>query len=156
MDRPPKKQSSPGVRLQSVAVAALGLMTVGCSPILDDGIERERMIATIEHYGDPVVVELPDSVDAGEAFAVHVRTYGGGCIEMGDTEVEIAGLWAVVTPYDIEVTYPEGYVCTAVLAFYDHIGNVQFDQSGPAIVDVKGRKKPENVLISVERPVFVR
>ena len=156
--------------MQSVAVAALGLMTVGCSPILDDGIERERMIATlddgierermiatIESYGDPVVIELPDTVASGEGFAVHVRTYGPDCGEEGDTEVEIGGLRAIVTPYDIEVTHlPKGVVCAGALILYDHIGNVRFDQSGPAIVEVRGRRKPENVVISVERPVFVR
>jgi hypothetical protein len=66
-------------------------------------------------------------------------------------------LLASVTPYDIEVTHlPENHVCADFLAFYYHVGLVRFTQAGSALVEVKGRRKPENELFAVERPVYVR
>lgn len=133
------------------AVLACGFITG------EQNVERERMIGTIEFYDDSVRIQLPDTVQKGVTFPVRVRTYGGGCIDRGDTEVVLNGLAAQVTPYDIEITHlPPGYACTAELRFYEHVGHVRFDRSGRATVIVRGRKKPEKIIISVERTVEVQ
>jgi hypothetical protein len=147
--------------MKRLLISCLGCLVLACGFITgeeeEEEITRERLIGTIEFYSDPVRIQLPGTVLRGVTFDVTVRTYGGGCIDKGDTEVEVNGLAAQVTPYDIEVTHmPAGSVCTADLRFYEHIGEVRFDQSGTATVVVRGRKKPQDVIISVERAVNVR
>lgn len=134
----------------ALLVAACGLVTGG------DGIVRERLIATIEFYGDPIRIELPATVRAGVAFQVKVRTYGGGCIDQGDTEVRVTGMTARVTPYDLEVTrLPPDYACTSDLRVYEHVAEVRFATPGTGTVIVTGLRKPENEVISVTRTVDV-
>ncbi len=144
--------------MKRLLVGCLGCTVLACSSITgEEDIERERMIGTIEFYSDPVRIQLPDTVQRGVTFPVRVRTYGGGCIDEGDTEVKVNGLAAQVTPYDIEVTHlPPGYACTADLRLYEHVGQVRFDQPGTATLIVRGRKKPEKTIISVERTVEVQ
>lgn len=142
---------------RAASVALMVACIVGCDAPLDADIERQRVIATIEDLGMPVMVELPDTVVAGELFEVHVHTYGGGCVDKGDTEVEVLGPVASVTPYDIEVTrLPENHYCPDILLIYDHVGLVRLTQGGPAMVEVRGRRRPGNEVFTVERPVYVR
>jgi hypothetical protein len=129
----------------------LGLVVLGCSSLTGPG--RERVIGTLEHHGDSVVVSVPDTVAAGEAFTVAVRTYGGGCMEKGDTEVEVRGLRATVTPYDIRV---EADVCTAILKLFEHTATLHFEGAGTAEVVMRGRKEPEGEILTVGRTVVVR
>lgn len=61
----------------------------------------ERVFGTIEFYSDPVRVVVPSSVQQGQLFVVTVVTYGGGCIEKGETDVEVEALQAEIRPYDL-------------------------------------------------------
>ena len=132
----------------------LALAAAGCASLLLPE-EKERVIATISHYGDPARVEVPDVVTRGVAFEVAVTTYGGGCILQGDTEVAVQGASAVVTPYDIELRPLEGG-CTDDLRFYKHVGSVRFDSPGQAEVTVRGVRKPEGEVITVRKTVTVQ
>ncbi len=46
--------------------------------------------ATIQSYHDPVVIEVPASVQRGEKFQVRVRSYGDGCTSFGRTDVSLS------------------------------------------------------------------
>jgi len=49
-----------------------------CNGIL--GPEDKSRVGTIVFFGDPVVIEVPDTVQVGVSFEVSVQTYGGGCL----------------------------------------------------------------------------
>lgn len=135
-------------------VVLLALAAAGCSPLLLED-EEERVVATISHYGDPARVEIPDAVTRGVAFDVAVTSYGGGCVSQGDTEVEVQGSSAVVTPYDIELR-PRNGACTDDLRLYRHVAQVRFDTPGQAVVTVRGFRKPEGNVITVHKTVAVQ
>ncbi|MCK5651658.1 MAG: hypothetical protein KAJ42_09790, partial [Gemmatimonadetes bacterium] len=63
------------IRLLSILVS-LPLLTA-CDGIL--GLGEDKRVGVIAFYSDPVVITVPDSVQAGVSFEVSVLTYGGGC-----------------------------------------------------------------------------
>lgn len=131
-------------------------VTTSCSVLADPQVIRSPMIATIDFYNDPIVVHTPDSVRVGNVFPVTVRSYGGGCITQGHTDVTINGLGAVVTPYDTVVTRaPENYACTMELRHYEHVAHLAFDRPGSAAIRFQGRREPGGTIISVSRTVVV-
>ncbi|HEX8691123.1 MAG TPA: hypothetical protein VF746_01680 [Longimicrobium sp.] len=132
----------------------LALAGAGCSALLFAD-EEERVIATISHYGDGVKAEIPDVATRGVAFDVTVTSYGGGCVLEGDTEVEVQGSTAVVTPYDVELR-PRNGACTDDLRFYRHAARVRFDTPGQATVTVRGVRKPEGDVVTVQKTVTVQ
>ena len=76
--------------------------------------------------------QIPETAIAGVPFPVTVWTMGGGCHEGGDTEVDIDGLTAEVTPYDyLETRFG---VCTDILLRFEHKATVRFDAPGPGEV----------------------
>jgi len=86
------------------------------------------------------------------SFDVAVRTYGGGCVDQGDTEVTISGADAEVRPFDIFVTRaPDNYVCTDILKLFTHRATLRFTQAGPATVRIRGRNEPGGEIIIIER-----
>lgn len=99
------------------------------------------------------MVQIPDTVAAGEAFTATVRTYGGGCNKKGDTKVEVNDLHATVTPFDVRI---ESNVCTDILKVFQHTATLRFEKAGTAGVVVQGRKQPGNQVVTVKRTVVVR
>jgi hypothetical protein len=140
------------------APLAVALLTgVGCRLSTDNEIRRERQTAVIEYYGDPIVIHVPETVAVGSEFEVTVRTYGGGCIDEGDTEVSVVGRSASVRPYDHFVTHlPPNYACTSDLKLYMHRALLRFDERGVATVAVHGRVRPGDSAIVVLRSVNVQ
>ena len=149
-----------------VALVAPGSLT-GCSSttgndimsgeIPGDDVQRERQPAWIRFYQDPMLVEVPNVASRGVDFEVTVRTFGGGCIAQGDTEVTIAATIAEVRPFDVFVTHlPPNYACTSELRHYLHRATLRFMAPGLATVRVRGRAHPGNDMIVVEQPVLVR
>ena len=135
-------------------VAGVLLLVLGLS-----ACERwERVIGTLEHYGDTAQVVVPDTVARGAAFPVRVTTYGGGCIRKGSVETDIEGLRAMVTPYNerIRSGWPVRIDCTDDLAFYTHTATLRFTRAGVATVVIQGLRKPEHDTITVTRTVVIR
>ena len=119
---------------------------------------RERVVATIASNVEVVQITVPTTVQRGVPFEVEVLTYGGGCIDQGETEVEVQGLNASVTPYDYLVTPPPGVVCTLIFEYYPHRANLQFDTSGTAEIVFHGQSEnlSEKTAITETRTVVVR
>jgi hypothetical protein len=145
----------------SIRLLAVLLMTcvAGCDFLLGDDelpvLARQRGV--VEYYGDSVAVETPASVIRDQPFEVSLRTYGGGCIRQGDTEVRLQGLVATLEPYDsFLVKAPARYACTSDLRLFSHKVLLTFEQSGNATVQVLGRREPGGAVITVTRTVTVQ
>jgi hypothetical protein len=111
----------------------------------------------IQFYQDPMLIEVPSVVSRGVDFEVAVRTFGGGCVTQGDTEVSIAGRTAEVRPFDIFVTrLPPNGACTNELRYFPHRATLRFAEAGTAVVHIRGRAQPGDDVIVVERLVQVR
>lgn len=117
----------------------------------------ELQIGVIEHYSNPVRVEVPETVQRNQDFTVRVITYGGGCKAMGSTDVKIEGRSARIAPYDWEVTrMAPGKACTDDLVRYAHTATLHFSDVGTAQVGIRGRRKPSGDLILATFPVRIR
>jgi hypothetical protein len=93
---------------------------------------RERVVGTIVLDGDPTQLELPTEVVQGQPFTVEIVTYGGGCRKQG--EIEVKGLPAEVTPYNCQVTLPDGVECTLKIVSHTHTATLSFEETGTAEV----------------------
>ena len=151
---------SPVASLALIAAAACGSPTdVGLltGPGVGDEIRTERQLAWIRFYRDPMHVAIPNVVTRGVDFEVAVRTFGGGCIGQGDTEVAVTGRTAEVRPFDLFVTQlPQNAACTMELRYYLHRATVRFNESGVAKVRIRGRAHPGNDVVVIEEAVVVR
>jgi hypothetical protein len=150
----------PPATLKATATAAAlfaGALLACQTTITTDGepgtFEVRR--GTIWFYGDPVTIEVADSVAAGAPLRVVVRTYGGGCVFQGYTRAVVTGLQATVEPYDSVYAPGENEACTAELRHYLHETSVTFDAAGAATIRVTGRREPEGSTITQERSITV-
>lgn len=120
----------------------------------------ERVFGTIEFYSDPVRVVVPSSVQQGQPFVVTVVTYGGGCIEKGETDVEVEALQAEIRPYDYDISpaLPTNGGCTDELNLYEHTATLSFEETGTADIIFHGQKEDASGVTqtSVTRTLEVR
>jgi hypothetical protein len=120
-------------------------------------VEYEVRRGTLEYYGFPADVTVPDTVPVNTPAPIVVKTYGGGCIfAKASEEVSVEGLLAVVEPYD---SVRVATVCRANLRTFSHTADVQFDQQGTATVRVVGLFVSEyggiESVMTVERTIVV-
>ncbi len=76
-------------------------------------------------------------------FTVSIVTLGGGCTRAGDTDVDVTGSTAIITPYDYSTAKVDGGsddICLTYGELYDHIVQVTFDATGARAVVVRSRK----------------
>lgn len=106
----------------------------------------------IAFYDDPVMVQAPDTVEAGTTFGVTVRTYGDGCVTRGEIRVEQDGPIAIVRPYDV---HSGASVCTQELRMFDHRATISVDEPGTAEIRVHGRELPADSAMVITRSVVV-
>lgn len=125
-------------------------LAAGCAGMLES--EENRRPGVIAFYDNPIVVQAPDAVEAGAAFEVTVRTYGGGCVTQGPTEVEHDARAVVVRPYDV---HSGASVCTDELRMFDHRATVSVEEPGVAEIRVHGTELPADSAVVVTRSVVV-
>ena len=127
-----------------------------CNIVNPDRKRSEREAAYLRYAGLSELLVAPDTVTAGTTFDVSVRTYGGGCVDPGDTEI-VVGRVVELRPFDIFTTHlPRGYACPAILATYTHTVSLRIDQTGATTLRAIGRAGPGDTAAIVERTVFVR
>lgn len=138
--------------------AGLALLLPGCSDLFTGPHDVAR-IGIVDHFGESEgVIEAPDTVAAGAAFTVLVRTYGGGCTSKGATEVEdtVEG-GVLVTPVDVTREGPD-VLCPAVLKRLTHEATVTFEAAGERTITVRGRRvargEPDEIVL-IDRAVDV-
>lgn len=117
------------------------------------GPEQRREIGTVFPEGPGNVLTVPATASAGEPFTVTITTAGSSsCHVRSETEVEIEGDTAVITPYD---TFELGN-CTADLEAFDHEVSVTFDDAGAATVIARVRQGSPAEMTELVRTVEVR
>ena len=94
-----------------------------------------------------VQVTLPDTIAAGRAAHVTIRTYGGGCLirdpqRGGKTFVNVKGREAVIVPWDRFSLGPRSptvnWNCADVLTYWTRDVPVVFHERGTATVTIRG------------------
>lgn len=146
--------------IRPIAAAALAAALAACtgSPVGEDPEERRVGILRLYQTDPPGALVAPDTVRAGVDFQVAATTLGGGCERAGETETQVSGGVAVVTPYD----YTEfGADCPDILRHLPHTATLRFPAPGEAVVRLRGRRvgpdtPREGVPHTVERRVVVR
>jgi hypothetical protein len=112
------------------------LAIAGCDLIT--GVHEDRTVGWIG-YPDDLAIEIPEAVQAGEAFTVTVRTLGpDGCWRRHRTDVVVSGLTATVTPIDADVRR-RGTGCTDAIVDIIHEATLRFEEAGTAGVEIRGR-----------------
>ncbi|WP_419948957.1 hypothetical protein [Candidatus Palauibacter sp.] len=117
-----------------IAVAAAGLF-IACGDPFGPG--NDEVVAALMTDGEPgPQVFLPDTVRAGQPFAVAITTYHICRLEEGRTAVDIDGLHAMVVPYN-RFLGPSP-TCADFIAIRERAVEMQFDERGPGTVTVIG------------------
>ena len=154
----------PRPRLSVLSVLLLAACTAPSggtpAPALGDGTAdgdgpSERVFGTIEYYGDPFRVTVPATAEVGRPFEVTVMTYGGSCLEKGETTVRTEGLRAEIRPYDYDTTPVTG-ACPDDLQFHNHTASITFAEVGEAEVVFYGLKKDGTTTVNVSHTRAVR
>lgn len=133
-----------------LSILLLSGFLAGCWAVV--GPDEERRLGVIAFHGDPVVVGVPETAEAGAPFDVTIRTYGGGCISKGDTEVTVRGLVVDVVPYDVHSGHN---VCTSELRQFEHRATVTLTNPGIAQVRFRGQSVPADTSLVVIREVVI-
>lgn len=140
--------------------AALPAIAAACAAGPAENVAEERRIGIVRLYETTAAAPLvaPDTVEAGVDFPVTVTTLGGGCERGGETESEVRGGVATVTPYDYTHLHA---ACPDILRTFVHTASVRFTVPGEATVRAQGRRvgidtPRAGVLATVEKRVVVR
>lgn len=128
--------------MRRLALPVLATLLVACSSSPTEPHET-RVVGAVWFYQQPVVLEVPDTVDAGVPFFVRVHTYGGGCERMGETEAYVDASSAVVFPFDYTRRGAD-VGCEDLLKTFVHETSVTFTERGLGRVEVHGRAFPED------------
>ena len=136
------------------AICMIVALTQLASCDLNSGPDRVRVLGSIAGYNDddPQITLDPD----GRNVTVAVTTYGSGCHTLGETEVEISGLEAKITPFDY--TAAAGTGCDRMLRSFVHSVTLSFASEGTARIQVRGidnRGSAGDTLV-IERAVELR
>lgn len=129
----------------------LAVGSAGCADVFGpDGQER---LGRLSYYDLGASVQAPDSVTVGVPFDVAVRTYAGGCIGFGRTQVEYSSGTVDIRPWDVDSGGP---VCTDDISVLEHTAEVIVDAPGTWLIRVHGRQVPPDSVIVIERSVHAR
>jgi len=143
--------------VRATTLLLLVVAVSACNIVNPDRKRTEREAAYLRYAGFSELLVAPDTVTAGTPFDVSVRTFGGGCVDQGDTEVAVVGRVVELRPFDIFTTHlPQGYACPAILALYTHTVSLRIDQAGTATLRAIGRASPGDTAATIERTLFVR
>lgn len=142
------------MRSSLLALLLATLALAACESVTSSEPERRLRIGTIEFYDEPVTIETPETVAAGAEFEVLVRTFGGGCVEMGPTRVEPITGGARIVPIDSEL-FGENVVCTDQLKIFEHRARLSFDEPGTTLIVVRGGSEPSGAVVEFEREIEV-
>jgi hypothetical protein len=146
---------SPGDAGRWLWLAAWTAVILGCDPGAPT-IERLPGILQVMP-SDTVRVEVPDTLNVGVDEVVAVMTLGGGCSQLGDTEVESMSQRAVIRPYDYRYyELPPGIACTQEVTWYRHEAILTFTVPGSVTIEILGIALPADTLVTVRRFAIVR
>ncbi len=145
-------------RLPAAGALAVVLAACAASPGEQEPEDRRVGILRLYQTEPPAALVAPDTVRAGVDFQVSATTLGGGCERAGETEVDVQGGVATMTPYDYTARSAS---CTDILRYLPHTVVLRFATPGEAVVRLLGRRvgpdTPQSGMrITVEKRVVVR
>jgi hypothetical protein len=136
------------IRLIAGCLPVLGL--AACSALF--GPNHALRLGVLEPPAAPLVT-VPDTVAVSTDFDVSVRTSGGGCNDIGTTEVTMVDdRTAEVRPWDY--VQLNAKVCSAIYKIFNHHATLRFAKTGIATVRVIGQSGDSTAAIT--RTVVVR
>jgi hypothetical protein len=138
-------------RVRKALIAALAASACGIAEPIED-----RLIGIVAEEEGVPVVSVPQQVAATEEFEVTVRTRGGACVRKGETEVELAGDTAKITPYDHYQIPRPGIGCLPTAETFQHTVIVTFVDPGEAVVVVRVREPESDEVTELQYLVSVR
>jgi hypothetical protein len=100
-------------------------------------------------------IEIPTKVSVGAPFQATIYSYGDGCVSKGETEIDVKGLRALVTPYDYGVPPGRPVACLSILNLHSHDVTLRFDRQGLGWVTFRGQRQPSGEMIDVTSLVVV-
>lgn len=124
-----------GSGLLQLALVTFLACSLGACDLLTES--EDRILAPIGHRNGSPDIVLPDTVNKGQDFTVSIGTYSVGCGRHGGTDVHIAHLRAIISPY-LLVPSEEGTLCPAEFVEFDHQATVAFGTTGVATIVVRG------------------
>ncbi len=116
----------------------------------------ERVFGTITYYNQPVDITLPSEAVHGEPFTLSILTYGDGCLEQGETDVQLEARRAEIRPYDYNTT--PGRPCEDIVRAFEHQATVTFAEVGEVEIVFYGQRVSEDGVTntSVTRTLTVK
>lgn len=147
------RRGAPVRRRRASAAALFAVALAGCG--VSEPIE-DRLVGIVDEEAEGVpAVSVPEQVGVAEAFEVTVRTVGGACVRKGDTEVEVDGDTATITPYDHFAVPRPGLGCIPTAETFQHTAELTFTSGGDAWVVVRVRERAEAEATELRYPVRV-
>jgi hypothetical protein len=102
------------------------------------GVIEDRQVGRLG-YPDYLAISVQDSAVVGQPLGITVRTLGSdGCWRGDGTDMEVSGLTATITPYDVD-RETRGTACTQMLVEITHTANLTFGLPGEAHISIRGR-----------------
>lgn len=138
--------------MRAVFPAAALLVAACYSPV---GVRVEEVVGVVSFFGEPMGIEVPDTVSVDAPFSVAVTTYGGGCEQIGPTEVTVEDRDALVVPFDSTTVGPN-VICTDQLKSFRHEALLTLHTAGAATVTIRGRVEPGGQTQDFPRAVWVK
>ena len=116
----------------------IGAVSIATNCFLSTDSETGRVIGVI-NTGGPVatVIEAPDTVWVGVAFAAAVNSYGNSCTAPDGVKLTLAPAEARVIPFD-RVPDDDDGVCADVLRRLPHPVELRFTALGAATIVAEG------------------
>lgn len=144
-----------GELLARFIAAATLLGVAACSdPVIIDN--RQLRPGILVNNGIPAAIDVPLFVDRGQTVNVTVVTFGTGCDEIGDTQVNGQNNEIEIVPRDWFVIPLPSQVCTADIRQFTHSAQLSFNQTGPATIRFLGRREPGGDDITLVAEITVR
>lgn len=138
-------------RASAALLVPVALAACGISEPIED-----RLIGIVDEESEGVpAVSVPEEVGVAEVFEVTVRTVGGACVRKGETEVEVDGDTATITPYDHYAVPRPGLGCIPTAETFQHTAELTFASAGDAWVVVRARERAADEATELRYPVRV-
>lgn len=113
-------------------VSIVGLLLLTACSVTEPG--SQRVLGTIIGFdeNDPQITVSAD----GSRVTATIATYGNGCYSVAETDVEVSGRTATITPFDRDPGCLQ-----RDLKVLEHVVRIEFPSAGTATIRVKGLDK---------------
>jgi|GEM_PF-5989804 len=116
-----------------IFLTAIAGTLIGCH-------DKTKELGVIESYKQPILIDVPESINANDHFSVQITTFGNPCYECGPTEViQKSDLAVEIIPYDY---FTHGKDCPSVAKYMVHSATLSFSVLGTATVSFRGISEP--------------